>query len=133
MNRKMHPKQLENVFALNSKERYEHFVGRVCDWQELWILENAEENFLIVSPKESEIEYMPVWPEPEYAIEFAKVDGLTYTPKKVEVSAFIDKWLPGLKEDGIKVGVLPNLETTVWIVEPSDLKSDLEEGLAEYE
>lgn len=35
MSYRMHPKQLENVFALTSQQRYEHFISKVCDWEEL--------------------------------------------------------------------------------------------------
>ena len=38
-----------------------------------------------------------------------------------------------LNNDGLKVGVLPNLGTTVWIIDPLDLKEELENELKQYE
>lgn len=131
MSYKIHPKQLENVFALSSNERYKHFIIKVCDWEELWILESKEEKFLTVH-LEPDIQYIPVWPHPEYAIAYAE-DSEEYVPTRLAIDIFIERWIPGLHKDNIQVGVLPNLETTVWIIDPLDLKADLELGLKEYE
>ena len=127
----MHEKQIENLGALSSKDRYEHFLSKVCDWEELWILENEEGHFLIVCP-DPENEYIPVWPHSEYAKLFGE-DYPSCKPEKLDLSAFIEKWLPGLANDEIKVGVLPNLETTVWIINPLELKAELEAELSQYE
>lgn len=100
MSYKIHPKELENVFALNSRKRYEHFISKVCDWEELWILENDEEKFLIECP-EPHVKYVPVWPHPEYAEAYEK-DYKVYSPAKIELSSFINNWSPGLNDDGIR-------------------------------
>ena len=127
----MHPKQLENVFALTSKQRYEHFILKVCDWEELWILKDNNKNFLIITPQEN-IEYLPVWPHADYASAFHEIYP-SFKPSRIELSAFLEKWLPNLNNDDLKVGVLPNLGTTVWIINPLDLKKELENELQQYE
>ena len=131
MSYKMHPKQLESVFGLSSEDRYSHFLSKVCDWGELWALEDPSQQFLIINP-EPDLKYIPVWPHSEYAAAYGKEYEI-YKPFKIELSRFMENWLPGLDADGVKVGVLPNLDTTVWIMEPMDLKADLENGIAEYE
>ncbi len=42
MSYRMHPKQIENIFSLTPKQRYEHFVSKVCDWEELWMKINMQ-------------------------------------------------------------------------------------------
>ena len=123
----MHPKQLENVFALTSKQRYEHFISKVCDWEELWILADHNQNFLIITPQEN-LEYLPVWPHADYASAFHEIYP-SHKPSRVELDSFLEIWLPNLNDDGLKVGVLPNLGTTVWIIDPLDLKEELENEL----
>ena len=127
----MHPKQLENVFALTSKQRYEHFILKVCDWEELWILEDNNKDFLIITPQE-DLAYLPVWPHADYALAFHEVYP-SLKPSRVELDSFLETWLPNLNNDGLKVGVLPNLGTTVWIIDPLDLKAELENELQQYE
>ena len=127
----MHPKQLENVFALTSKQRYEHFILKVCDWEELWILEDNNKDFLIITPQE-DLAYLPVWPHADYALAFHEIYP-SLKPSRVELDSFLETWLPNLNNDGLKVGVLPNLGTTVWIIDPLDLKAELENELQQYE
>ena len=127
----MHPKQLENVFALTSKQRYEHFILKVCDWEELWILEDNNKDFLIITPQE-DLAYLPVWPHADYALAFHEIYP-SLKPSRVELDGFLETWLPNLNNDGLKVGVLPNLGTTVWIIDPLDLKAELENELQQYE
>lgn len=131
MSYRMHPKQLENVFALTSKQRYEHFIAKVCDWEELWILEDNNENFLIITPQQ-DLEYLPVWPHADYALAFHEVYP-SLKPSQIQLDTFLEIWLPNLNNDGLKVGVLPNLGTTVWIIDPLDLKEELENELKQYE
>lgn len=129
----MHPKQIENVLNLSSEERYQHFVNKVADWEEVWILIDADGHFLTINTDSKEVEYIPVWPHPEYAKVYAEGLGQSLKPKLIELSVFMEKWLPGLEEDGLKVGALPNLEVTVWIMEPSDILEDLKDEVAQYE
>ena len=123
----MHPKQLENVFALTSKQRYEHFISKVCDWEELWILADQNQNFRIITPQEN-LEYLPIWPHADHASAFHAIYP-SHKPSRVELDSFLEIWLPNLNDDGLKVGVLPNLGATVWIIGPLDLKEELENEL----
>ena len=123
----MHPKQLENVFALTSKQRYENFISKVCDWEELWILADQNQNFRIITPQEN-LEYLPIRPHADHASAFHEIYP-SHKPSRVELDSFLEIWLPNLNDDGLKVGVLPNLGATVWIIGPLDLKEELENEL----
>ena len=49
MSYKMNHRQLENVFTLSSEQRFQHFISKLCDWEELWILEDTQQNSLIMN------------------------------------------------------------------------------------
>jgi len=129
---KMHPKQFENVLSLSSRERYEHFVNKVADWEQLWVLCDSEKNLYTRQVPEG-IEFLPIWPHPDYAIETNKLLNMDLEATEIHLNDFIKRWLPGLKKDELKVGVFPDLEGTVWIMEPLDLQSDLIEEATQYE
>lgn len=124
------PEELAHVLSLDSNERYGHFVSSVCELGELWFLEDAEEDILILQADDN-IGYIPVWHHPQYAAEFAKQAYSDYSPLKVSLSHFMNAWLNILNEDGIRIGILPNLEANVWMMEPLDLKTELIEILSE--
>ncbi|AWL30453.1 DUF2750 domain-containing protein [Acinetobacter defluvii] len=127
----MHQKQIENVFSLTSELRFQHFISKVCDWEELWILEDTNDHFLILTP-EKNIEYLPVWPHSEYASQFSSLYP-TYKPSRIMLNSFLKEWLLDLHNMNIQIGILPNLEISVWIIEPNKLKIELENELKQYE
>ena len=116
---------------MTSKQRYEHFISKVCDWEELWILADQNQDFLIITPQEN-LEYLPVWPHADYASAFHEIYP-SLKPSRIELDSFLETWLPNLNKDGLNVGVLPNLGATVWIIGPLDLKEELENELQQYE
>ena len=54
-------------------------------------------------------------------------------PQKIDVYDFLENWVPGFHEDGLRAGVLPNLDVTVWLMEPYELQEDLVEELESVE
>lgn len=131
MSYRMHEKQIENVLALNSEERYLHFLNKVADWEQLWVLCDKDDN--IFTRATDEIEYLPVWPHPAYAIESKNILDSELEPSEIKLDEFMGSWLQGLDSDGLKVGVFPDLEGKVWIMEPKDLLRALEEECEQYE
>jgi len=52
--------------------------------------------------------------------------------KSVSVPEFFSKWVSGLEGDGLKVAVFPNSGDDIWIMEPSELKADLQEAFSDF-
>lgn len=123
--------QMENVLSLSSEERYLHFLNKVADWEQLWILCDSEGH--IYTRSTSEIEYLSVWPHPTYADKFESAIDENLGVSEIPLNEFMDKWLPGLESDGLQVGVFPDSEGKVWIIEPKDLLAELEGECEQYE
>lgn len=64
---KMNPIQFKSVLALTSKERLEHFISKVADWEQLWILRN-EEGTPFTRKTSQGVEYLTVWSHPESGV-----------------------------------------------------------------
>jgi len=128
----MNPAQYENVLRLGAKERYSHFVGKVADWEQLWVLVDRKGGWLmLVTP--DEIVYASVWPHPEYASKIAEEFYPDYSPEEVSLNDFLEVILPKLGKDNQKVGVFPDSEGKTWLIEPADLLKDLQEECRLYE
>ena len=84
----MNPKQYETVFSLSAKERYLHFIGKVADWEQLWGLYNENDGWLTRTTPDG-IEYISVWPHPEYANEISKEHYPKYKEKEI---SYYPKW-----------------------------------------
>ena len=129
---KMNHQQYDNVLALSSKERYSHFIGKVADWEQLWGLYNEKDGWLLRATNEN-VEYLPVWPHPEYAKNITKEYYPEYNEEEISIYDFMSNLLPKLENDNVKIGVFPNPEGNTWLIEAKDLLQELEEECEQYE
>jgi hypothetical protein len=121
----MNNDQFKHVLEMNGEERFDYFLSKVVEDREIWILVNAENRFLKMVAEDGGYEYLPVWPNSDFARAYTKdSDGLV--PKSISLPEFFKKWVPGLEKDGLEIGVFPGSDKTLWITGPSELKDDLQ-------
>lgn len=125
----MSPDELESVLEMSCEERYDIFLSMVGDERDIWILINEENRFLKIFSDDEKIDYLPVWPSADFAKNYAQ-GSPELSPKVLSLPEFFKKWIPGLKKDGIDIGVLPGKDGTVWITEPAELEKDIQEELS---
>jgi hypothetical protein len=123
-------KEFETVLRLRPEKRYEYFIKKVADWQEIWSL--WKDGWVLMGDA-NQTEIVPVWPHPMFAEAFAVGEWLGYAPKKIDLEEWMTKWIPGMEKDHRVVAVFPAGESQTTTVTPLKLKSDLEEELAKYE
>ncbi len=121
--------QLEDVMKLSCEDRYDFFLSLVGEEREIWILINEEKQFLKIHSEEEGFEYLPVWPSSEFAEDYCEQANDGLSPKSIGLPEFFKKWVPGLQGDNLEVGVFPGADATVWIMEPAELKEDLQDEL----
>jgi hypothetical protein len=114
---------VQSVFSMSPEKRKEHFLLRVRETREIWILESEAGKPCTI---ETNPEYLPLFPSFELAQAFSKLYP-RFKPGKLDYKEFIEYWLPGLTKDHIDVGLTPNLEVTVLSMLPLGLRSELED------
>ncbi|PTB88354.1 hypothetical protein C9928_06480, partial [Pseudidiomarina aestuarii] len=107
---KMTDKQYEAVLALDSFKRYDHFLSRVADWQQLWGVKNHEGWLVPLAPED--FEYFPLWPHPEYAQKITDVNFPGHQVAEISLEELLEHWLPLFAQDQVKVAVFPNSDWT---------------------
>ena len=123
--------QLKEILSMGCEERYDYFLSKVGEDKEIWILVNENNQFLKIYAEDDSFEYLPVWPELEFAIEYSK-DTQDLSPKSISLPEFFKKWVPGLKKDGVDIGVFPGSEDELWVMEPSELKNDIQDEISTF-
>ncbi|MFN3653243.1 MAG: DUF2750 domain-containing protein [Armatimonadota bacterium] len=124
--------EYRNVLGLDARGRYEYFIHKVADWQEVWGLRRQAGWVTFGHPDGGE--GFPFWPHPRYAEACATGDWSDHLPESIPLDAFVERWLPGMAADGLKVAVFPVPETNnAAVLAPETLKADLEEELLKYE
>ena len=127
----MNEKQFKAVLALDSFDRYNHFISKVADWEQLWGVKSDEGWLVPVAPEK--FKYFPLWPHPEYAQKIAEENFPGHSATEIGLKELLDHWLPLFEQDQVKVAVFPNKEWTFWCIEPQDFKEELLNEMAKYE
>jgi hypothetical protein len=127
----IHKKEFENVLKMNGPERYDYFIRKVADWEEVWSLK-AEGGWAMVGSSDSD-ECIPFWPHPEYARVCAKDRWEEYSPEAISINVFMEKWLVGMSNDGINAAIFQLPQNKGVVVTPEKILSDLRAELEQYE
>lgn len=122
-------REVAAILTLDGPKRYEHFLKRVADWEEICGLKTSE--VWTIVEDEAGRRCIPFWPHHRYAEAYAAGDGST--PKTILLADFLAKWLPEMERDGLRVAIFPAPAETGVVVEPSRLKEDLEAECEQYE
>jgi len=116
---------MKQVFDLNNEEKYEYFIDTIMEHKEVWILRDEEG---CASLGTDEVMVLPVWPEEAYAKECISGEWSSYLTAAIALDVFVDRWLPGLMGDGIRLNLLwmngKGVEVAI-----ADLLADLKEEL----
>ena len=127
----LHPKEFETASALPFEERYEYFVKRVADWEQVWSLRSASGWSL--AGAEDGREVIPVWPHEQFAAACSEGAWKGDEPTPIPLDDWLEKWLPGMERDGRLVAVFPTPANSGAVVEPQRLRNDLRVDLEQYQ
>lgn len=124
----MNRKEFEAVIRQPAKIRYEYFIKKTADYEEVWGL--YHDGWATAKDDMDRI-LLPLFPNEIFAEAFAKNEWVAYAPKRIELEDFLDKWIPGMKSDGIKPSVFPT-DIDSAVVEVDDLHQSLLAELENY-
>lgn len=127
MTYKLSERQFESIQKLADHERFDYFLKKVANWEEVWSLCSSD-GWVELSTPEGE-ELFPIWPHPDFAAAWAVDDWVDCQPKAIKLDIWIERWVPGLERDSTLVTVFPVSEEGV-VMTPSELEESL---LAELE
>lgn len=123
-------KEIRAVVALPGPKRYEYWIKKVADQQQLWSLWKGE---WALAGDNLGHELVPVWPHPKYAALCATEQWANNVPKVIELKAWFERWIPGIEKDARLIAIFPTPTEKGTLVDPRRLESDLREELSQYE
>lgn len=127
----LNAKQFAAVSALSGPQRYQHFVGRVADWQCVWSLRD-QDGWVSAADDDGNLVY-PFWPHPDYAEACSIGNWAGSSPDCIEIHQFLDRWLPGMSKDGVSVAVFPTALVQGVVVPPLQLQQAIQDELSRIE
>lgn len=117
------------VLNLSNLERYQYFIKRICDREEIWMLKNV--SGFVTSESEGR-RCLAVWPSPAYAELFIGGDWKNARSELIELNKFVENWIPGMIQDGIYLGIFPNLEFDAIVISADRIIPDIRKELESY-
>ncbi|MCI5143629.1 MAG: DUF2750 domain-containing protein [Candidatus Electrothrix sp. ATG1] len=123
--------ELTSVLSLPGAKRYSYFIKKVADWEEVWSLRNQDGWVLAAGPSGSEI--VPVWPHKRFAEACMIGEWKDCKPAVIELSTWMERWIPGMAKDNRQVAVFATPEDKSVVVQPVQLYAEISEECEQYE
>ena len=121
--------EIAAMLVADDKRRYEYFVHRVCDTEQVWGLHDG--GWASLGDSE-EKKLFPLWPHEKYAELFKKNGWERYTPKAIDLDLFVEEWLPKMKESGVSPAIFPVSSGASVVVSCDDLQANLRHESSNY-
>ncbi|WNR46870.1 DUF2750 domain-containing protein [Paenibacillus roseipurpureus] len=124
----INPKEFEAIIKLPANIRYEYFIKKVADSEEVWGL--YDDGWAMSSDENGSL-LIPFWPKKEFADYCAYEDWSNYKAQGISLNEFINDWLPNMSEDQRKPSIFWNRDDSA-VLEIQVLLNDLEQELEKY-
>ncbi|KZZ58992.1 MAG: DUF2750 domain-containing protein [Oleiphilaceae bacterium] len=124
----MTKQSLEQLSAMEPEDRYDYTIEQILEHKQLWVLINAQQDFITINYEEDAFSYLPMWPSKEAAVAISEFDQ-EVTAIAIPVDTFIDDLAEELDQAKIEIGVFPGADTSVWVCDATDFKHEIKDAL----
>ena len=125
----MNQKEFETVIKQPPNVRYEYFIKKVVDYEEVWGL--YDDGWATAQDDDGNM-LIPFFPKKEFAENCAVVcEWSNFKAEPIELGEFINEFLIPMKEDRVKPSIFPTDNDTA-VVEVDVILRDLNNELENY-
>lgn len=120
----MNLKEIENVSKLEPQKRYQYFIKKIADFEELWTITDNE-GYYVINEIDGKLMFS-LWPQEEYVKHFLKsadwsdceICSISLEELESDIYKFIEK-------ENFLVNVFPVNGKSGFVVNLEELKRDL--------
>ena len=130
---KVSKQELEAVTALSPEERYNYFVKRICDWEQVWTV--YEDDYIVLNEAKNGKLYILLFPFKDFAEHYATntrgMKGVSY--KSFEINEFLETIIKKLQANNVSNAlVFPVANGYGLNVSMIDIIKDIQSELENY-
>lgn len=122
--------EITNVSKLTAFDRYEYFLKRAVDFEELWMLKSSDHEFVLSDIEDQTL--ITFWSNEEYVKQCLIDDWRDYYPIKYSMDEFYDLIVPIIKKHNYLVEIFPIPNKTGFIVDLDEFLRDIQEEDTNY-
>ena len=112
------------------QENFDRLIIESLEQGCIWALRDEDDNWAIVESEiNPEIGVIPFWSNQELAAQLCNGDWAVYKPVAIAMEEFLDDWLTGMHEDGLRAGLNWYTVLEGQDLEPLDLLEEFESEL----
>jgi hypothetical protein len=97
-------KEIAALLIADEQRRYEYFLRRVSETRAVWSLRSDGRASW---GDEGGQRLIPFWPHAAFAQRCATGAWQDFQPAEIGLDVFLDRWIPGLKTEGIAPAIFP--------------------------
>ena len=130
---KVSKQELEAVTALSPEKRYNYFVKRICDWEQVWTL--YEDDYIVLNEAKNGKLYILLFPFKDFAEHYAtntrEMNGVSY--KSFELCEFLETIVKKLQMNKVNHALIfPVADGYGLNVSMEDMVKDIQTELENY-
>jgi hypothetical protein len=112
----------------DAETRYDFFVKRVKQELQFWVVRNADtKDIIFTEDEETQTITIPVWPQPDFAMEFTKDNHIANCEaKELSLVKWMANWVPKLDEVSIEIAVFPTGDGECATIEAKEFTEEID-------
>ena len=120
----LNQQDIARLFKKPGEKRYDYFIKQAAETEEVFGLADDEGWGLLGDDSDADI--LPLFPAAEFAEAFRLAADFTeYRVEALDINELVE-WLEDMEKDGLLIAVFPNPELNGAVVEPKQLRADLQ-------
>lgn len=127
----MNNRELENVIKLEPFKRYQYFIKKVADFEELWTIVDEEDDYALSDIDEFSL--VSFWPAEEFIYSNLEEGWKDCKPLRLTLDDLQENLYDLIIDENYLINVFPINGRTGFIVKLDEFKRDLEEELDKIE
>lgn len=113
---------MSEILSFDAEQRLKYTLKQVAESQQVWILTDEHGAVMMTTDEE---DCIPVWPNREFAEQWATDDWQGFDAISIPLNEWMKKWTRGLEQDELSVVVFPLLEDSGAVLYPDEFEFEL--------
>ena len=119
--------QIRTINSYDQEQRLRYCIKEIVAQRQVWILTDEHGCVMLNSDED---ECVPVWPNKEFAEEWATGDWQECQAESISLNKWHSRWTQGLEEDQLSVAVFPSINEEGMILFPDEFDFELKKQAA---
>lgn len=127
----MNHHEIENISSLSPKNRYDYFIRKIADFEEVWTIIDSDGNFTLAEVEHNTV--ISLWTAEAFIESNFTPDWADCVPFKLSLNALEEVLIPLIRQNNYLINIFPVDSRIGHIVTLNDFINDLNDELEQYE